>query len=200
MALDQAMTHNYCIIDTETTGLDPARCGLVEVAAIKIVNGIQTATYESFVDPGMSIPPRATAINGITTDMVVGARSPLEALGGMRSFVGDLMLIGHNIGFDLSFINKYTSSFVGLRCLDTKGLAKLVFGRRIEGGLSQENLEKYFGIKRDIRHRAVEDCKALHKVLKYLIGLSPDIELKKVSFNNTKSSKSKYKTGTTGKA
>lgn len=165
---------NYVIVDLETTGLDPDNNDIIEVGAINVVNDVVCDTFVSFVSPRKSVPPKATAINGITNNMLINAPDVLSVLFYLRHFVGDKIVVGHNIGFDMSFINSRVNTFSGIKCFDTKVFAKLVLGNKLEGGFSQLNLEKYFNIVNDNKHRAIGDCMALFKIFSCLKGMLYD--------------------------
>jgi len=93
-------------IDLETTGLDPRRDRIVQIGAVPLRRGVpdESAGLSLLVDPGVSIPPTATAVHGITDDDVRGAAAPDRALAELMRFIDGRPLIGHAIGFDLAVL------------------------------------------------------------------------------------------------
>lgn len=95
----------YAVIDTETTGLDGSVDKIVEVGAVRFRDGVEIARFETLVNPGIPIPPGASAVHHITDEDVVGKPSPEQAYAQLFEFVaGCAMLVAHNAPFDSSFL------------------------------------------------------------------------------------------------
>jgi DNA polymerase III subunit epsilon len=97
----------YTVFDTETTGFDPAGGDeIVSVGAVRIVNGrlLRQETFERLVDPRRSVPARSTAVHGITADLLRGQPTIDVVLPDFARFAEDTVLVGHNVGFDMSFL------------------------------------------------------------------------------------------------
>ena len=77
---------------------------IVEVGAVRFINGEVDAVFSTLVDPLRSIPAGASAVNGITDDMVVGKPKIEECLAGLTEFCADDILIAHNAAFDTAFL------------------------------------------------------------------------------------------------
>ncbi|MEJ7697939.1 MAG: 3'-5' exonuclease [Candidatus Limnocylindrales bacterium] len=92
------------VIDVETTGTDPKMSDLLEVAAVKIKGTKIVDRWSTFVNPGRPIV--GNQMHGITDKDVKGAPSPAEAADKLLAFVGDALVVGHNVGFDLGFIEE----------------------------------------------------------------------------------------------
>src|ERR1039458_3369723 len=95
----------FVVLDVETTGGSPATSSLTEVAAARYRGGEILGTYQTFVRPDERIPPFITALTGISDEMVADAPRSGEMLPSFLEFVGGAVLVGHNIRFDLSFLN-----------------------------------------------------------------------------------------------
>ncbi len=95
----------FCVLDLETTGGSPHDCEITEVGAVKYEGGELTGTFHSLVDPGTEIPPSITILTGITQAMVVDAPAIAEVLPSLLEFIGDAVIVGHNVRFDMSFLN-----------------------------------------------------------------------------------------------
>ena len=96
---------NYVVFDLETTGLSPTADEIIELSAIKVKNQKAVQTFSTLVKPSRPIPSGATAINGITNQMVANSPSICEAVKNFLDFIGNEVLVGHNIhSFDLNFM------------------------------------------------------------------------------------------------
>ncbi len=95
----------FVVLDVETTGGSPATCSLTEVAAARYRGGELLGTYQTFVRPDERIPPFITALTGISDAMVADAPRIGEMLPSFLEFLGGAVVVGHNVRFDLSFLN-----------------------------------------------------------------------------------------------
>lgn len=148
---------DFTAIDIETTGLSPEDDYIIEVAAVRFRNGLETEAFSSLIKPPISIPIEATMINNISNDMVYGAPDEDEVLFQFFDFIGEDMIVGHNIAsFDIKFLRRFayfdngysdTYLMVKHRWLDTPN-KKL------------NTLCQYFGITNEEEHRALSDCRA----------------------------------------
>ena len=100
------------VIDTETTGLDPVEARIVEFAAIRILGGrLSDEMFRGLVSPGVSIPAAATAIHHIDDAKVAGAPSFAKVWPALVDFIGGIVVVGHNIGFDLAVLERECKRF-----------------------------------------------------------------------------------------
>ena len=79
----------YIVFDLETTGLSSTTDAIVEISAIKVIDGSVTDEFSTLVNPGIHIPYSSSSIHGITDDMVTDAPSTEEALSRFIEFIGD---------------------------------------------------------------------------------------------------------------
>jgi DNA polymerase-3 subunit alpha (Gram-positive type) len=165
-AYREEFADEYVVFDLETTGLNPKKCGITEIGAVRLKHGEITDTFCTFVNPGQPISAEITAKTGITNEMVKGAPDMGEALGMFKAFAGDTHLAAHNAAFDLSFIYTHGDDY-GIRfdnpCLDTLWL----FKRTLPGHRSY-SLGKFaadLGIEFR-HHRALDDAEATAKLMK----------------------------------
>ncbi len=116
------------VVDVETTGGSPASASLTEVAAARYRGGELLGTYQTFVRPDERIPPFITALTGISDAMVADAPRVGEMLPSFLEFVGGSVLVGHNLRFDLSFLDHALVSSgrdrLANRTVDTLALAR----------------------------------------------------------------------------
>ena len=97
----------YTVFDTETTGFDPAGGDeIVSVGAVRVVNArlLRHEVFDRLVDPGRAVPARSVAVHGITADLVRGQPTLDVVLPLLARFAEDSVLVGHNVGFDMSFL------------------------------------------------------------------------------------------------
>jgi DNA polymerase III subunit epsilon len=150
------------VFDTETTGLDPSGGDeIVAIGAVRIVNGrlLRRETLDVLIDPGRRIPANATDVHGISNDMVRGQPLLAEALPAFARFAEDTVLVGHNVAFDMRFLElKEEATRVRLRqpVLDTLLLSAVVFPD--EDDHSLEALAARLGLSVFGRHTALGDA------------------------------------------
>ncbi len=152
---------DYVVFDLETTGVCCDRDAIIEISAIKVTGGKRAGEYSTLVNPKRPIPARATAVNGITDDMVADAPGIKEAIGGFMEFAGSSILVGHNIHtFDMNFA--YDAAWLALeKELRNDYVDTLYMARRCLPQLSHYKLtdiSEYFHISTEGAHRALKDC------------------------------------------
>jgi DNA polymerase-3 subunit epsilon len=94
----------FCVLDLETTGAAPPECAITEVGAVKLRGGECLGTFQTLVNPGVGIPPEITFLTGITEAMVLPAPWIEEVLPSFLEFLGSAVIVGHNVRFDLRFL------------------------------------------------------------------------------------------------
>jgi DNA polymerase III epsilon subunit family exonuclease len=152
------------VIDTETTGTDPKMSDLVEVAAVKVKGTKIVDRWSTFVNPGRPIV--GNQMHGITDKDVKGAPSPKEAADKLLAFVGDGLIVGHNVGFDLGFIEEAKGD--GFRFQPGSYLDTLVIAREGYPGAESyklPDLARFFGVELTQSHRALPDAEATANLL-----------------------------------
>lgn len=172
---DTPLDRLVCVVfDTETTGLDPTRDELVQIACVRVVNGriLRGEIFDALVDPGRPIPPEATRIHGITDEMVRG-RPPLPlVVARFAAFARDAVLVAHNAAFDLAFLRRWEAE-AGARfdhpVLDTLLLSAVL--HEDIGDHSLDGIAGRLGIAIRARHSALGDALATAEVFVRLIEL-----------------------------
>jgi DNA polymerase III epsilon subunit family exonuclease len=94
----------FVVLDLETTGGSPYECAITEVGALKLRGGACLGTFETLVNPGCHLPPDIVYLTGITEAMVAPAPLIDSVLPALAEFIGDAVIVGHNIRFDLAFL------------------------------------------------------------------------------------------------
>ncbi len=119
------MSTIFAAIDVETTGLDPDRDAIIEVAVILFRDADILEEFSSLVNPGRDLPPEITRLTGITQAMVDSAPSMYELRGRLRALLANHVLVGHNVTFDLNFLIAERLA-IGNPHLDTMTLASIL--------------------------------------------------------------------------
>ncbi|MBV8162481.1 MAG: DEDD exonuclease domain-containing protein [Acidimicrobiia bacterium] len=95
----------FCVVDVETTGGSALEGAITEVGAVKLRGGECLGTLQTLVNPGVAIPPQIIILTGITEAMVLPAPRIDEVLPSFLEFAGDAVIVGHNVRYDLGFLN-----------------------------------------------------------------------------------------------
>jgi DNA polymerase III subunit epsilon len=157
----------YVIFDTETTGLDPERDEIVQIGAVRVVNGriVAGERYDTLVNPGRPIPPGSTKVHGISDDMVVAAPSVADAVAGFHAFARDAILVAHNAPFDLAFLRRASpGAAFDHPVLDTVLLSAVLFGGSAVHTLDALAERLDVDIAGNVRHTAIGDALATAEV------------------------------------
>lgn len=165
-----------CVItDIETTGLIYNRNSIIEIAAIKIVDGKVSGTYSSLIHRDKPLSSKITELTGITTKMLRECNKSLDiVMAGYRDFVGSLPLVGHNIkSFDIRFINEaYMKVFnepISNECMDTLQLSYQYICDAESHKLGE--LADFVGIPTGTAHRALGDCETTLYLYEYMMNI-----------------------------
>jgi DNA polymerase-3 subunit epsilon len=97
----------YTLFDTETTGLNPSEGDeILSIGAVRIVNGrlLRQETFDQLVDPRRPVSPRSVSVHGISPELLEGQPTIDDALPLFARFCEGTVLVGHNVGFDMRFL------------------------------------------------------------------------------------------------
>jgi DNA polymerase III epsilon subunit family exonuclease len=157
---------NYCVIDTETTGLFPRKADaeIIQLGAVKVRNNEIADKFEVFVKP-QTMPKQDTIkIHHITPEMLKNEKPFAEVYSKFNDFIGNDDLLGYNIFFDIGIIkeecyrSEMPSHLGNNQKYDVMGLTK---------GKLKTNLKKY-KIAKSQQHNALSDCENTHKLFQVL--------------------------------
>lgn len=158
----------FCILDIETTGGRAADMGITEIGAVRYRGGHLEGSFQTLVDPGLAIPPSITVLTGITHAMVIDAPTVAQMLPALLEFIGDAVVVGHNVRYDLSFINAglehHGYGRLPNRSVDTAALARRLVRGEVRN-LKLGTLAAHFGSPVTPNHRALADAEATAHVL-----------------------------------
>lgn len=163
------------LLDTETTGLDPAGDRVIEIAGLELVNDLPTGKqFHALVDPERDVPDDVVRVHGITALALRGKPRFADIVADLLAFLGEGRLIAHNAAFDFAFLDAEFAR-LGLPRLDgARMLCTLELARARFPGLpnSLDALCRRFGIDLSARttHNALLDCRLLADVFMELTG------------------------------
>lgn len=166
---------NVVVLDTETTGLDVARDRIVQIGAVRVVDGRVRAdeTFATLVNPDMPIPSASTEIHGIDDATVRSAPRFPDIHGALGDFLAGAVIVGQSIGFDLAILLRETrlmgAPWRPPHFLDTKLLYAALQNDSLDRSL--EELMDALGVTVDHRHTALDDALATAEVFVRLIPL-----------------------------
>jgi DNA polymerase-3 subunit epsilon len=183
----------FVVIDLETTGGSPASCAITEVGAVKLRGGECLGTFATLVNPGQEIPREIAYLTGITQTMVLPAPRIEGVLPSLLEFIGGAVVVGHNVRFDLGFLNAGLRAMghdrLPNRSLDTCALARRLVRDEVPN-CKLGTLSQHFRLGHQPTHRALDDALATGELLHCLLeragslgvlALDDLLELPKVS-------------------
>nr|WP_294490556.1 PolC-type DNA polymerase III [uncultured Mediterraneibacter sp.] len=173
---EETLDGTYIVFDIETTGFSSIRDRIIEIGAVKVTDGRIVDRFSTFVNPKRPIPFEITNLTGITDEMVMTSPGIDVVLPEFLEFAGDGVLVAHNAGFDVGFIEQNCRE-LGLNdhfvYVDTVALARVLLPT-----LSKYKLNivaKALNISLENHHRAVDDAGATAEIfVKFVEMLKKD--------------------------
>ena len=161
----------FCVVDLETTGGTAQDGGITEIGAVKVRGGETLATFQTFVNPGHSIPTQIAMLTGITDVTVRDAPPPRSVLPAFLEFVGDAVIVGHNVQYDLGYLNvaleRSGHPRLANQVVDTLRLSRRLI-REEAPNCKLSTLAQYFRLEHQPSHRALDDALATADLLHLL--------------------------------
>ncbi|HSX10702.1 MAG TPA: DUF3820 family protein [Chlamydiales bacterium] len=161
----------FVCVDCESTGLDPAKDRMIEIAVARFTFDHILQKFETLIDPECAIPQVSQDIHKISIEMLEGKPKVAEILPEALKLIHGHILIGHGIGFDISLIaaeakrSQIPTQIEKQPFIDTLRLARLYGESPIN---SLERLRQHFNIEPEGAHRAMSDVIVNIEVFKYL--------------------------------
>ncbi len=155
----QSLDDTYVVFDLETTGFSPNVNKIIEIGAVKVVNGSVTEKFSTFVNPDVPIPFRIEELTGINDDMVMEAPMIEEILPEFLKFCDGAVMVAHNAAFDMSFIEENCRRLGIWReftSVDTVALARVLLPQL--GRFKLDTVAKALHVSLENHHRAVDDA------------------------------------------
>lgn len=160
--LHRLTTPDFVAVDIETTGLHKINDRITEIGAVKFIDGKIAEEFSMLVNPGIDIPARITQITGIDNETVKDAPSFSEVMPKFLEFAGRLAICGHNVDFDISFLNAEIKRSRGQEItnwnIDTLILARTIL--ELEEGYALGKVARHLNIALENAHRALDDARA----------------------------------------
>lgn len=161
------LPENYTVVDIETTGLSPINNEIIQLSALKIRNDEINDSYTTFVKPKGKISSFISKLTGITNDMVSEAPEISNILDKFIDFIGDDIIVGHNVHFDINFIHskriKYFDKGLPNNYVDTCRMSRKICP------IPSHKLDRvadYYHVDSTGHHRADNDCKMTFEIYK----------------------------------
>lgn len=159
-----ASPDSFIVLDIETTGYLPKWDHIIEVGAIKYDHGVEIARFSSLIQPpfvdGEYIDPYITELTGITNEMLASAPAIENILPELYDFLGNSIIIGHNVNFDINFLYDYFVDFLGKPFsndfIDTMRLSRNLHPEEKHHRLS--DLCERYALDYSSAHRSIKDC------------------------------------------
>ena len=170
--MGQSFADTFVVFDLETTGFSPSKNQIIEIGAVKVVNGSITERFSTFVNPKVPIPFEIEQLTSINDDMVLDAPTIDEILPKFMEFCQDAVMVAHNADFDMSFI-KHNCSALGLECektvLDTVALSRVLLPALNRFKL--DTVAKALNVSLAHHHRAVDDAACTAEIFVRLVEM-----------------------------
>ncbi len=161
----QPLQGSYVVFDIETTGFSPIKNRIIEIGAVKVINGEITDRFSSFVNPQVPIPFEIEKLTSINDEMVMDAPVIEKVLPEFLSFCEGTVLVAHNASFDISFIRENAQRQqlpFDFTYVDTVGIARVLLPHQAKHTL--DAVSKTLGISLENHHRAVDDAEATAQI------------------------------------
>src|SRR6056297_508883 len=162
----------FCIIDLETTGGNRNDDMITEVGAVKVRGGEFLGTFQTLVNPGRAISPQITMLTGLSDVLVATAPRIESVLPSLLDFVGDAVIVGHNVGFDVGFLRaaceRAQRAPIDATVIDTVTLARRLVRDEVPD-CKLATLAARFRLDHRPSHRALDDALATADLLHLLI-------------------------------
>lgn len=172
---------DYTVIDVETTGRDPNVDRIIQVSCLTIRNGKISDQFDTYVNPEIEISPFISNFTGITNDIATAAPTIDIVIPSVFDFIGNDILVGHNIHFDINFL--YDAALYTVRSaltndfIDTLRIARRLFPEWPDHRLS--SLVTNFGLPAERFHNSLDDVIHTYHCYEYMKQLTRDKQLDK---------------------
>lgn len=162
------------VLDVETTGWSPQVEAITEIAAVRLEGANRFVVMDTLVDPGFSIPASITSLTGISDATVRGAPRISEVLDTLLNLASSSVIVGHNVGFDLGFINmalqRNGRPALGRPWVDTAALARATVRHKVPN-CRLSTLASSLALANRPSHRALADALTTADLLEHLVSL-----------------------------
>ena len=165
-AIDLAQT-GFVVFDFETTGAKTPPCRVTEVGAYRVMSGEIVGEFHTLINPEMPIPLFITMLTGISDEMVRTSPKFEEVAANLLEFIGDSVLVAHNAGFDLRFLDHEVGRVYEDYRVANPSICTVQLSRRLLPDIDNHKLKtlaEHFNVELINHHRANADALATAKV------------------------------------
>jgi DNA polymerase-3 subunit alpha (Gram-positive type) len=165
---------DFVVFDLETTGAKAPPCRVTEIGAFRVRRGQVAEQFHTLVNPEMPIPAFITALTGISEEMVKNAPIFSEVVDDFLKFVGDSVLVAHNAGFDMRFLNHEIGLVYGEYRVVNPCLCTVQLSRKLLPQIENHKLKtvaEYYSISLVNHHRASDDARATAEIFINLLEM-----------------------------
>ncbi len=156
---------DFCVLDLETTGLSPVYDDIIEIAIIRIRNNAVVDSYSTLCNPGYMIDNIITELTGITNEMLSTAPALKDVINDALSFIGENIIVGHNVNFDINFLYDNSKSIIG-KPFKNDFIDTMRLFRKIKPEMKHHRLKdliEVYNLEGGTQHRALSDCEYTFK-------------------------------------
>lgn len=157
---------DYVLVDIETTGLSPITDEIIEIGAIKVKQNKIVDKYNELIKVNRVISPFITNLTGITNEMLQTGENPITVYKEFIDFIGENVIIGHNVNFDLAFLTDKCKKYINYNLtndyVDTMYLARRLVKDTMNYKLG--TLAEYFNVSYEGAHRGLKDVEITYEV------------------------------------
>ena len=147
--------NDYCVLDTETTGLSAYYDEIIEVGILRVRNNIIVDQYSQLIHPNNLIDDFIASLTGITNEMIENMPRIEEVKSDILSFIGEDVIIGHNTSFDIRFLEESFGESLSNTYMDTMQFARKLYPELKHHRLS--DMSDYLSLSTN-EHRSLADC------------------------------------------
>ncbi|MFV0635064.1 type I-E CRISPR-associated endoribonuclease Cas2e [Mitsuokella sp. WILCCON 0060] len=168
---EQSYPDDYVVLDIETTGLREKTDEIMEIGMLKVQSGNTTASFNTLLHTKKSIPRPIEKLTGITNDDLIHEGKELkDMLPQVCDFIGENALVGHNIGFDMRFLNQALQKF-DMAKLSNSQYDTMEMYAKTNGSSAKKSLAdvvRALQVSEKPCHRAMPDCRAEKEIYEIL--------------------------------
>lgn len=158
---------DFVVFDLETTGAKTPPCRVTEIGAYRVANGRIAEEFHTLVNPEVPIPPFITQLTGISDRMVRDAPKFRDIAADFLDFIGDSVLVAHNAGFDMRFLNHEIGRVHQNYRVGNPSLCTVRLSRRLNQNVENHRLKtlaEYYRVALVNHHRASDDARATAQI------------------------------------
>jgi DNA polymerase-3 subunit alpha (Gram-positive type) len=178
----QSFDGKFIVFDIETTGFSPQKNKIIEIGAVKIINGEIIGSFHSFINPGERIPSMITKLTSITDEMVANAPAINIILPEFLEYCEGAVLVAHNARFDMGFITQKARDMeieTNFTYIDTVAMARALLPNL--GRFKLDNVAKALNVSLENHHRATDDAKCTANIFLKLSEMLKEHEINDLS-------------------